>query len=72
MLGLVTKSILKICILQQLGVLGHAACSELQEGTHVTATKKMYYISKGGYKDDRQPEIRLGQGLSLLHAVIIE
>lgn len=47
-LGLVTKSILKICIWQQLGVLGHAACSEQEGARHVAASeeKKKNYISK--------------------------
>lgn len=38
-LGL-TKSTLKICIWQQLGVLGRASGSEEEEGTHVTTTEK--------------------------------
>lgn len=45
-LGLVTKSILKICIWQQLGVLGRASPSEQEQGAHVTAIQKMNYISK--------------------------
>ncbi len=77
-LGLVTKSILKICIWQQLGVLGRASCSEKKEGACVTTTKKrIIFQSKDtvvvwGYVADRQAEIRLGLGQGLLHVVIIE
>lgn len=39
-LGPETKSILKICIWQQLGVLGRASHSEQKQGTHVTTTEK--------------------------------
>lgn len=39
-LGLVTKSILKICIWQQLGVSGRASCSEQEDGTHMSTRQK--------------------------------
>lgn len=61
-LGLVTKSMLKIFIWQQLGELGRAACSELREGTRMTITKGRAV----------RMVMRQGAGLGVSQAIITE
>lgn len=61
-LGLVTKSMLKIFIWQQLGELGRAACTELREGTRMTITKGRA----------ARMVMRQGAGLGVSQAIITE
>lgn len=72
-LGLVTKSILKICIWQQVGVLGRATRSEQEWRKHGTTTQKwIIFQSKDTVVELMgQVEIRPGQGLAL-HVIIME